>query len=76
MSQRTLYLFLSSISFILLILYMIRHEKEWKGSDDGKINPNISQQQNFETKIKKVTKFPAVAPDKCKETATLYKGTD
>ena len=75
MSQRTLYLFLSSISFILLILYMIRHEKEWKGTDVDKINPNISQ-QNFETKIKKVTKFPAVAPDKCKETATLYKGTD
>ena len=75
MSQRTLYLFLSSISFILLILYMIRHEKEWKGSDVDKINPNVSQ-QNFETKIKKVTKFPAVAPDKCKETATLYKGTD
>ena len=71
MSQRTLYLFLSSISFILLILYMIRHEKEWKGSDVDKIN--ISQ-QNFETKIKKVTKFPSVAPDKCKETASLYKG--
>ena len=75
MSQRTLYLFLSSISFILLILYMIRHEKEWKGSDVDKINPNISQ-QIFETKIKKVTKFPSVAPDKCKETASLYKGTD
>ena len=75
MSQRTLYLFLSSISFILLILYMIRHENEWKGSDVDKINPNVSH-QNFETKIKKVTKFPSVAPDKCKETATLYKGTD
>ena len=54
---------------------MIRHEKEWKGSDVDKINPNVSQ-QNFETKIKKVTKFPSVAPDKCKETASLYKGTD
>ena len=75
MSQRTLYLFLSSISFILLILYMIRHEKEWKGSDVDKINPNVSQ-QNFETKIKKVTSFPSVVPNKCKETATLYKGID
>ena len=75
MSQRTFYFFLSSISFILLILYMIRHEKEWKGSVVDKINPNVSQ-QNFETKIKKVIKFPSVAPDKCKETATLYKGTD